>query len=98
MPVTIEGTIQVQDEQQQVHTIDGDDFNIDDPEVEERAQGEEYLYQATYENEDANFSITILISEYPVGAYNFHDVHLYDCALLQNQLTVTVQPDNGQPD
>ena len=98
MPVTIEGTIQVRDNQGNVHTIDGDDFNIQDPEVEERAQGEEYLYEATYENEAADFSIDILISEYPADAYNFHEVHVYDCTVLQDHLQVSVQPDDGEPD
>jgi hypothetical protein len=98
MAVTIDGTIQVRDNQGQAHTIDGDDFNLQDPEVEERAQGPEMLYEATYENDDANFSISVLISEYPVDAHNFHDVHVYDCTVIQNQLQVSVQPDDREPD
>lgn len=98
MSVALNGTIQVRDEEQQVHTIDGDDFNIEDPEPEDRAQGVEMLYEATYEDDDAGFSITVQISEYPEGAYNHHEVHVHGCTILQNQLQVTVQPDEAEPD
>jgi len=98
MPVTIDGTIQVRDEQENVHTIDADDFNIDDPEVNEDAMGPQSLYEATYENDDADFSITVQISEYPEGAYNHHEVHVEGCTILQNQLQITVQPVDGEPD
>ncbi len=93
MPINIEGTIQVRDEHEQVHTVDGDDFNIEDPEVEERAQGPAYLYEATYENDDANFSITIRVEEYTIGVYNYHEVTVDRCIILQNQLNVNVELD-----
>lgn len=99
MAITIEGTLVVQDQRGVQHTIEGDDFNIDvDVYVEERAQGQESIHEASYEPEGQDFSVIIDIAEYPVGAYNHHEFRFDGCTLVQDDLEIGIEPDAADPD
>lgn len=90
--ITVEGSIQVRDKKNNIHTIDGDDFDLDHVSTDnDKPMGPGLIYEATIENED--IEVTLMVSEYPAGGYETHDVTVDKGTLVSNNIKVSVQSD-----
>jgi hypothetical protein len=88
--ITVEGSIQVRDSNDNIHTIPGDDFDLDHVSTDhQRQQGPELIYEATYETDD--IEITLSVAEYPEGTYNSHDLTVGKGSLVADQLSISIK-------
>ncbi|MGJ3234665.1 hypothetical protein [Marivirga sp.] len=88
--ITVNGSIQVKDSNNSTHTIQGSDFDLDHVSTDnDRPMGPGLIYEATIENED--IEVTLMVSEYPAGGYETHDVTVHEGTLVSNNLKVSVQ-------
>ena len=87
--ITIDGSIEVQDENGQTHTIHGSSFSIDHVSTDsDRPMGSEQIYEATYEDDDV--AVTVTISEYPEETYETHEVSVDAGTLVSDNLSVSI--------
>ena len=84
--ITITGNIVVTDVTGNVHTISSEDMNIEVVETIDREQGDETAYQGEYEDDTNQFSVTVDVYEYPVGACNLVEVTVDGCTLVSHTI------------
>lgn len=71
--ITIDGSVQIRDDNNNTHTIQGSDFDLDHVSTEhDRPMGSAFMYEASIENED--IEVTLSVWEYPAGGYETHDL------------------------
>jgi len=88
--ITVDGSVQVKDDNNNTHTIQGSDFDLDHVSTDhDRQQGPELIYEAIYETDD--IEVTLSVAEYPEGAYNSHDLTVGKGSLVADQLSISIQ-------
>jgi hypothetical protein len=84
MGIMITGDIWIQNNNKDVHCVEGYKFDIQ----ENEEQGEDYkIHKASYEDDDNGFSITFDIEEKPANSFNgTTNLEHTGCRLIKNDL------------
>lgn len=88
MPLSISGTIEVQDNNGQNHIIDADDMGFDIVETGEGSMGPKRTYEGIYEDEEIDLTVTVNVEEYPIGAPNGHETEVEGGSLIHDNLII----------
>lgn len=85
MPIRVNGTINVQDNQGKKHEIHGNELDFDEVEAEERQMGVERTYHGVYEINDTE--VKVIVHEYPIESYNGHTVEVENGTMISENLS-----------
>ena len=83
MPITITGSVIVQDNNGQQHTINSEDIPFEESQTEQ-AQGSCITHEGRWEGKD--WSVDISVEEYPSGACNGHTISTENCTVVKDNI------------